>query len=468
MTKQKHSGTLSELKVSMVVFGSLTSLLVSVGNTYYSYFLTNIIHMSATDMGTVMFLSRILSALVIPISSAMLRNVTLPYARKVGKYRAWIITTAPMVAILMALTYIPLDLGRFGSMAYYFLTYFISYCVYSIPEASLMVLMTRIGNHEDTVRISARRALFQALATITYSIATMPIVYAIGKDDLGKGYVGCLLIYGVYYLVGYAVVFLSTKEADIFPGGDVSALSTSSSENEKLSIKEQWSAFISKAHFCYWTAEVIKYISYFFFTGATTYYFTYVIGDLKGITPFLTVFNFIGIAATFIIPPISRRLGVKISNLVTVGGMALGMFFAYFFGQSLISFYIFAGIYRLTYSFTNCVAPLTMVQSSNYYTYKTGKDAHSWIMGMYSATIKIAAALTSGVIGWLLGLSGYDGALAQQTDSVISMIRIVTTLLPGVCALIAFFITLAYPVTNKLSSQIDRELQLRKNQKEEI
>ncbi len=462
-----EKGQLSELKISMVVLGSLTSLLVSVGNTYYSYFLTNTVHMSATDMGTVMFLSRILSALIIPLTSAMLRNITLPWAKKVGKYRAWIITTAPLVALTMALTYIDLGLGRIGAMAYYFTTYFVSYCIYSLPEASLIVLMTRIGNREDTRRIAARRALFQALATITYSAATMPIVNAIGKGDLGKGYVGCLIIYGIYYLLGYTGTFCSTKEADIFPGMTVIEEAANGKEEKKLTAKEQFAAFTSRAHICYWTAEIIKYISYFFFTGATTYYFRYIIKNYSAMTAFLTTFNFVGVVATFIIPPIAKRLGVKASNLITVGGMALGMFLCYFFGSNLVSFYLCAGLYRLTYSFTNCIAPLSMVQSSDYYTWKTGKDAHAWIMGMYSATIKISAALTSGVIGWVLGAAGYDGTLEVQTASVTQTIRVVTTLLPGVTALIAFLITLAYPVSNKVAVQMREELEQRKAAEQE-
>jgi len=63
-----------------------------------------------------------------------------------------------------------------------------------------------------------------------------------------------------------------------------------------------------------------------------------------------------------------------------------------------------------------------------------------WMMTMYGMPLSLGSALTAGVVGWVLGTAGYDGAAAVQSDTVILWIRLMTTLIPGIFAALAYLL----------------------------
>lgn len=136
--------SLSQGKILGFSLSSLTNgNIMNVANAYFSFFLTNIIMMKAEDMGTIMFLSRVLSAVIIPFTSAMMQNVTLG-SGKFGKYRTWLLVACPLISVFFMLTYINWGFSRIGAMAYYFTMYFIAITLYTLPQTCVQTLMTPV------------------------------------------------------------------------------------------------------------------------------------------------------------------------------------------------------------------------------------------------------------------------------------------------------------------------------------
>ena len=73
-----------------------------------------------------------------------------------------------------------------------------------------------------------------------------------------------------------------------------------------------------------------------------------------------------------------------------------------------------------------------VIASCSEYTYLT---KHKRVDGtMYSCTslgIKLGGGIGIAITGWLLDLSGFDGALAVQSDSCIQMLQIMYLWVPG-------------------------------------
>lgn len=427
-------GSLSEgrlIRLSLWAIGY--GLAMSVSNAYFSYFLTNIIYMRADDMGTILFLSRIISAVIVPFSSALLQNFSFPFLRKLGKYRTWIVITVPLFAVFLVLTFIPLPgLSRLGAIAYYFCTYFIAYTLYSFPEACFRTMMLREGNATDTRRIASHRAVFSSASVMLYSLTCMPLVYLIGGNDVGKGYMWTVAIFCLIFCVFCLISGFSYKKGDYYPGDAQEA------RQLRLSFRQQWQVFTNRAFFVCFISDIFECFCHCFYDGTITYYFTYVIGDLSKVTLYLSVLNIVGIIAALFVGPIVQRLGVRKSYLVTFVGMGGSLVGAFFFGQGLMGLYIFMIIFRIAYGFTFCIDLLAYGQAADYTYVTTGFDARAWVMSIQSMPLKIGAALAAGIVGWTLAASGFDAHLVVQPDSVVLAIRVMTMLLPAAFIVVAW------------------------------
>lgn len=437
MSDQIKKGRLSEghlIAVSMWAIGHYLGM--GVANAYFSYFLTNIVLMPAEDMGTLMFICRILPVFLVPVLSALFQNHALPYGKKFGKYRTYIFTFVPMVALMCVLTFIPMPgLSRWSMFVYYFLTYFLFSTLYGFPQTCFQTMMSRVGNAYDTPRVTGHRAIFSSCAAVLYSASCLPLVNALGGGDMGKGYTLCIVVYQIIYIVCCGISCIAYKNGDYYPGDQEVR-----NQQTKLSLAQQWSAFKCRPFQVAFWGDLFKNIGYFFFTGATTYYFTSVVGDLNAVTLYLTVLNLSGILAAFIIGPLSQKIGLRNSYLCCYGGMAGGLILAFFFGKSLIGFYIFTIIFRVAYGFSYSIGLLSYSQAADIHYLKTGEDTLSWMMTMYGLPLQLGSALTAGVVGWVLGAAGYDGAAAVQSDNVVLWIRLMTTLIPGLFCVVAYLL----------------------------
>ena len=59
-------------------------------------------------------------------------------------------------------------------------------------------------------------------------------------------------------------------------------------------------------------------------------------------------------------------------------------------------------------------------------------------------TVKIGQALGAFLLGIILSMSGYDGALAAQPDSAIMSIRVLCSFIPAALMLLSFICAAAY------------------------
>lgn len=438
-----EKGTLSEsrlIKLSLWAIGYALSMAVS--NAYFSFFLTNIIYMRADDMGTILFLSRIISAVIVPFTSALLQNFSFPFLRRLGKYRTWIVITVPLYALFSVLTFLPLPgLPRFGMMAYYFSTYFIAYTLYSFPEACYRVMMLREGNAADTRNIASHRAVFSSSSVMLYSLTCMPLVYAIGGDNMGKGYMWTVMIFCLVFCVLCLVSGFAYRKGDYYPGDAEQA------NQLKLSLRQQWQVFTNRAFFVCFISDIFECFCHCFYDGTITYYFTYVIGDLAKVTLYLSVLNTVGIIAALFVGKIVERCGVRTSYLFTFIGMGGSLVGAFFFGQTLAGLYIFMILFRIAYGFTFCIDILAYGQAADYAYVTTGVDSRAWVMSMQSMPLKVGAALAAGVVGWSLEANGFDAHLAVQPEAVVLTIRMLTMLVPAAFIVVAFVLyAFVYPL----------------------
>ena len=95
---------------------------------------------------------------------------------------------------------------------------------------------------------------------------------------------------------------------------------------------------------------------------------------------------------------------------------------------------------------------------------KTGRRATGLIFSSSSMSQKLGWALGAAMSGWILAIFHYMPDAAQQSAETIFGERIMISLFPAVCAVIAFVGMLFYPLSDKKVKEISEEL----NKKREL
>lgn len=165
--------------------------------------------------------------------------------------------------------------------------------------------------------------------------------------------------------------------------------------------------------------------------GTAVYYWTWIVGNvgLMGVT---AVFTVLGLPLAFLMPVWQRKFGLGLmckTGFAIVALAYLGVFFA---GGHLIPLVI-----CLMLSSIGCV-PFTMMKNifivdlASYNEY-SGMPRMEGTMGSLVGLMEKAGSAVGGfILGILLSLGRYDGALDVQPDSALLMIRLCMSILPAI------------------------------------
>lgn len=191
------------------------------------------------------------------------------------------------------------------------------------------------------------------------------------------------------------------------------------------------------------------------------YYAKYIFNDIGT----ATLINLPSIAMVFLLPlslPLINKFGKR--NCV-VGGMliaAVGHSIIFFANTNLVVFMIGKTIASLAViPFTIALIPMTG-EVCDYALYKCGKAMDGTISSAATMGGKIGIGLASGISGALLALSGYisseAGVNVTQPANAVFMIRLLVSVYPAVCYLLAALFFSKIDLEKKGIADIQKEL----------
>lgn len=102
----------------------------------------------------------------------------------------------------------------------------------------------------------------------------------------------------------------------------------------------------------------------------------------------------------------------------------------------------------------------------DYQELKTNRRASGLIFSSSSMSQKLGWALGAAITGWILFYFKYNPEVVQQNADTIFGERIMISLIPAVCCIIAFFGMMAYPLSEKKVKEVTEELERRRKLEE--
>lgn len=320
---------LSEAKKWAFGGGSMISTMTnSINNTFYYYFLTNVVGMSAALMGLVTTLSRAVGLIYGPISGAIMQRKEWKY----GKYRTWLMFFYPASIVFFAMAYVNVQASPWVQWAYYFGVYIIAMLFGAYAEkAQLSLVPLMAHSQKERLELTSKRSAIATFGTVLYSLITVPLVTKLGGGDQGKGYLYVFIIYAVFGIIGYNVTAWSAKDYDLYKvAGTTEAKKVEKKEKQYPRSVYAASFFKNPPVMLLFFGDLMKATATMLYTGSIAYYFTNNIGDIGKLTIFLTVSNVLMLLGSLCAPILARKFDKKTCNTIAYTGFALGLICAAF------------------------------------------------------------------------------------------------------------------------------------------
>jgi GPH family glycoside/pentoside/hexuronide:cation symporter len=418
-------------------------------NLFLVYYYTDIFGLPSASVGTLMFVTPILIAVLNPVIGVLADRTNSRW----GKFRPYILWGAIPYGVLGYLMFANPALSLHGKLVWAWVTYTLTLVVYAAintPYGALMGVMS--PSSEDRTSLSSYRfaCAFTGTLLIGWLVPWLKD-FLIGGGSPADGFRNTMTIFAVISVGMFLYTFANTHERVLPPA------------NQKSSLRHDLGDLKSNGPWL-----VLFFVAFLNLanvglrSGAGIYYFKYCVGNEAS----LGTFNLVGFLC-FIGGAMSTKLFTryfsrrKLMIWLTIIN-ALGIGSCYFVDpHNLPLLYALNIIGSLAAGPTPAIVWSLYADTADYGEWKFGRRATGLI---FSATVfaqKVGLAIGSAMLGWLLSYVGFV-ANAAQTPRAQHGIVLLFSLLPGTLALLAGFSIWFYKLDEPQVKQIERELAARK------
>jgi len=445
-------------------FGDLASVLYwQTFMLYFTYFYTDVFLIPASVAATMFLVSRIWDGINDPLMGIIADRTKTRW----GKFRPYLLWLCVPFAVVGVFTFSVPDFGLEGKIIYAYITFILIMMLYTainIPYTALLGVISADSNERTTV--SSVKFLFAFAAGIIVSATLLPMVKYFGNGNEAKGWQISFIIYGIAAIIFFLIAFKGTKERVQPP------------KTQKSSIKKDLYELVTNKPWLILLVTTITFILYVAVRGSVTvHYFKYVIGTQSLSIPFLgtgdydfetltSVYNTVGQISAFIgvlmVSWVAKSIGKKKAFIIIFIIAIASTAPVYFLGpDQLLLIYIL----QITGSMTG--GPLSVLIWAMY---ADTADYGEWKRGRRATGLVFSASTMSQKFGWAFGAFVALSLMSQvgfspnevQSESSITGLKALFTIIPSAFGLLATIIVIFYPLNDKRVDQIVKELSERR------
>lgn len=431
------------------------SLLVGMNTYYTNYFLTDVAIIPLTLIATILLVVRVVDMIEVPIIAVILEKSNMRW----GKYRSWLLVGAPLLAVFYTLIYTNINAGLEVKLALFIGAYIVAHIFVNLLYGALYALiplMTKT-NHERA-QLSAMRVQFQSVATILYGYIAMPLLLAFTGNGAAKpGSMGFILTTGVFAVVMIATflaAFMATKNFDLPRAKEVVAQKQVQKSN--ISSKELTKMLFKNPHIlALITADTVRLVGTFGFSGVLAYYFIYVLNDVPALSIFMGSTGILLFAGSTLFPFICKKIDKRTMYMAGSLICVVFQFAAWAFSANTVSFVVMVALFYIGQAFANSASPAMFADATDFSELHFGKEGKGFLMSMANMPPKIALIITGSLTAAVLGVIGYKAGVAS-TPEIVGGIKNLAHFMPMFAYVAAFLIILFF---NKLTINKVQEIQ---------
>lgn len=418
---------------------------------YLMMYCTDVLGMSAVLVGSLLMASKLFDGITDLIAGWLVENTH----SKLGKGRPYGLCLIGVWICTYALFAVPERWSMTGKAIWIFIMYTLIYSVFQtlLNAGETSYVIRAFGTAEAVTKVSSYGGIIITLASMVVS-TTFPMFVARAGNDMGA-WRKLMAMYMIPLLLLGLLRFLLIKEekADDTEKSGVS-------KDEKVTMKDIFT-LLTKNRFVWLLAIAVMIPKMLGGMSAATYYFKVIVGDLS-------VYSIIQLCSVAILvfmvvfPALMRRF-----NGMQVVGMAAGLgivgyimnFFAGGNVPILIVGSILGGISVLPATYLKSVL---IMQVGEYNTIIGMKKMEATMAAVLNFLEKLGNAFASFLIGALLSAAHYDGTLAVQPESAVTIIRLAYSLIPAAFTLIVIFCVIGFkPMYRSIEASKEQKAEMK-------
>lgn len=401
-----------------------------------TYYCTDILSMPAQLVGTLLVASKIVDALTDLFFGYIIDRTHTRW----GKARPYEIFV-PIMWIGTILLFSAPNFGLTGKSIYIFILYALVNSVCStFIQASDPVYMSRtIRSDKNKMSVTSFQGAFIMIGSTAVGIILPQLIKSLGTTKTGWTLIA--LIFAVPLTVIGSIRMFTVKE--------MAAIGRNETETEKkLPVKAAVSSLFRNRMVIILCVLTLLNNSITAITQSTsTYYFKWIFGDV-GMASLISLPQLLTPVILIFTPALSRKIGT--GKILSIGLMSaiLGYAIRLVFGANLATIMLGTVLSAVGIIPIGTLLSIYEMECMDYGEYKTGLR----IEGMITSTIgfagKVGSAVGSGIIGILMGVSGYvsSPSATSQSSSALTMIMLLFNAVPLILALIATILSFFYTI----------------------
>ena len=431
-------------------FGNDFTFLLS--STFLLKFYTDVMAVDAYVVGIVMMVARIVDAFT---DIGMGRICDRSKDTKNGKFKPWILRMCGPVAIFSFLMYQSAlsDIPYAAKIAYLFVTYIlwgsVFYTAVNIPYGSMASAIS--PDPGDRQSLSTFRTMGGALAGAVVTAGIPLIAYdKINGNDILNGprftiIAGACSVFAIIcYLLCYNMCTERVK------------VTVTAEQLKRNSVGVMFvNAFKNRALISLIVASILMLIAQLTLQQMANYVFPNYYGNAKAQTLSMVMMGVGMVVAAFSAKPLANRFGK--AEIGAVSNFAAGILCIVLYFVRPQNVFVYAAFQMVSWiglGVFQIVAWALVTDVIDYSEIKNGIREDGAVYGMYSFARKLGQAATSGLVGGLLTLVGYEQSTAFDPAVKEGMFDI-ATLVPAVgFLLLAVVLWFWYPLHKKQVDQV--------------
>jgi Na+/melibiose symporter-like transporter len=418
---------------------------------FITYYCTDLLGLNAGIVGTILLGSKVIDAATDLIAGYVIDKTRTRW----GKARPYEVFIVLLWVFTIMIFNVP-NIGQTGQYVYVFILYVLinAVCATALGGADAVYMARAIKTENNRIKVMSINGVMVMFIAIIFNIV-MPLIIA-GLGATKEGWFSISLYMGVPLAFIGLLRFIFVKEIK----DETDNIETESRHAEKKEESLKFKTVLkllgkNKYIFIIVALMLLTNISNGLAT-ATTYYFKYIIGDISlmsvaSMTALITPFVLI------IFPLLSRKLGTtKLLQVFTVIGI-IGLIIRTIGGTNMTTILIGGLLASLASIPISMMINTYLIDCMDYGEWKTGVRVEGSLASVVNFSGKLGSAIASGFVGLIMGLTGYNGSLAVQSDSANIAIIGLYNFFPLVLLIIMFILSLMYNV-DKFRPQMREEL----------
>lgn len=373
-------------------------------NTYLLFYYTNCAGLAAGAVGFMFVVTKFIDAFTDYMVGAMIDRTN----TKMGRYRPWMLYGAPVLAVGMVLLFsVPTGWSAGAKLAWAYVTYVIfsfGYTLVNIPMAPIVSSLS--ASATERTKISTTRTVFSNLGSLTSSLFVLPMVYFFsGSKDatgaaLATGYRNTNIVLGIIVIIIMAICVFSIVE-----------INPPTKSAGKSSLIKDIGSLVKNKYYIMFLGEVFfLFLGYLSMYGAMQYYYTYIVGDVSGMSLALTLLTLLAIP-TMILAAYLNGKGIAKIKLIQFGAIVdcVGFAILFFTSNGTIAT-ASLGLIGLGFGFRSSMFFSMMPDIFDYTEWQVGRNLGGTQNAIQGFVNKVSSAAASAIVSALLVWGNYDAA----------------------------------------------------------